>query len=119
MRSVNVILAACLAFMAGHASAEVSDMTLGYCAGQLPTKGDISYGEADKWVSGAIYITPGMLSTYSGNELVGVNAGLASKLNIDELTVWLRHDNDKHRPENREGVEQCGFLAGLDNTRCS
>lgn len=92
MKSVNVILAACLAFMAGHASAEVSDMTLGYCAGELPAKGDISYGEADKWVSGAIYITPGMLSTYSGNELVGVNAGLASKLNIDELTVWLRHD---------------------------
>lgn len=89
-----MLTTACLALWAGHASAEVSDMTLGYCAGQLPAKGDISYGEADKWVEGAIYVTPGMLSTYAGNELVGVNAGLASKLNIDQLTVWLRHDLD-------------------------
>ncbi len=95
MKSIKIIMAACLALLgAGHARSEVSDMTLGYCAGELPSKGNISYGESDKWVSGAIYVTPGMLSTYAGNELVGVKAGLASKLNIDELKVWLRQDLD-------------------------
>lgn len=88
-------MAACLALSgAGHALAEVSDMTVSYCAGQLPEKGDISFSQADAWVSGAIYVTPGMLSTYAGNQFVAVNAGLASKLNIDGLQVWLRYELD-------------------------
>lgn len=91
----HIILAACLALSgAGHALAEVSDMTVSYCAGQLPEKGDISFSQSDAWVSGAIYVTPGMLSTYSGNQFVAVNAGLASKLNIDVLQVWLRYELD-------------------------
>lgn len=96
------ITAACLALCgAGHANAETNEMTIGYCLGELPAKGDISFAESDAWVSGAIYIPAGMLSTYSGNRLTGVNAGLASKLNIDELKVWLREDlNGENLVEN-------------------
>lgn len=80
------------AAMAGVANAEVSDVALTYCNGELPSKGTLSYGEADAWVSGAIYIPQGTIATFAGNEIVGVNAGLASKLNIDKLTVWVRTD---------------------------
>lgn len=84
---------ACLA-LSGAGFAQVSDVTLGYCDGQLPDKGDISYGEKNAYVSGAVYIPGGMIGTYAGNSLTGIRAGLASKLNIDELTVWIRTDLD-------------------------
>ena len=93
MKKILLTLVACLTlFGAGHA--QVSDMTVGYCDGQLPSKGDISFSESDAYVSAAIYIPAGTVNTYAGNSLTGVNAGLASKLNIDELTVWVRTSLD-------------------------
>lgn len=86
-------IAACLA-LAGAGQAQVSDLTVGYCNGELPSKGDISFSEPDAYVSAAIYIPAGTVNTYAGNVFTGVNAGLASKLNIDELTVWLRNEID-------------------------
>ena len=71
---------------------EVSDVPLGYCAGELPKSGTYRSSEADTWVSGAIFIPASRLNTFGGNDLVGVNAGLASRLNIDEMTLWLRRD---------------------------
>lgn len=93
MKRIFLTLTALLALV-GAGSAQVSDVTLGYCAGELPAKGDISYSEADSYVSAAIYIPAGTINTYAGNEITGVRAGLASKLNIDELTVWLRTSLD-------------------------
>ena len=76
----------------GHA--QISDVSLGYCAGELPQTGTIRYSEPESWVSGAIYIPASTLNTYGGNRIDGIRAGLASKLNIEELTVWVREDLD-------------------------
>lgn len=84
---------ACLALF-GQGYAQVSDVTLGYCSGELPSKGTVKYSEPESWVSGAIYIPAGTLSTYGGNTITGVKAGLSSRLNISELKVWLRTSLD-------------------------
>ncbi len=93
---MNRTLISLVAYLAlsGVGYAQISDMTIGYCNGQLPEKGDISYSEANANVEAAIYIPAGTVNTYAGNDIVSINAGLASKLNIDELTVWLRTSLD-------------------------
>lgn len=93
MKRTLMSLAAYLT-LSGVGYAQISDMTIGYCNGQLPEKGEISYSESNANVEAAIYIPAGTVNTYSGNDIVSVNAGLASKLNIDELTVWLRTSLD-------------------------
>lgn len=93
MKKTLISIMACLT-LSGVGHAQVSDMTLGYCAGELPAKGEISFSEADSYVEAAIYIPAGTINTFAGNEITGIRAGLASKLNIDELTVWLRNTLD-------------------------
>lgn len=85
-------IAAAAVLMTVAAPAQQTDVTLGYCSGQLPSGGNYSYPEKDVWVSAAIFVPGATLTTFSGNDLVGVRAGLASKLNIDELQVWVRSD---------------------------
>ncbi len=84
---------ACLALF-GQGYAQVSDVTLGYCSGQVPGTGTIKYTEPESWVSGAIYIPAGTINTYAGNTITGVKAGLTSRLNMTELKVWLRSSLD-------------------------
>jgi len=72
----------------------VSGMAIGYCDGQSTTKGSVTSAEKDAWVSAAIYIPAGTISTYAGNHIDTIRVALASKLNIDTLTVWLRSDLD-------------------------
>ena len=92
MKKILLSIIACLGlFGSGHA--EVSDINLGYCGGQSPKSG-IKHSGDSKWVSGAIYIPASTLNTYGGNQINGVQAGLMSKLNVEELKVWLRTDLD-------------------------
>lgn len=91
IRRAVVAAVVCTVF-AGTAMAEVADMNIGYCAGQVPSAGSINFKDNDLYVSAAIYIPASMLNTCSGNDLIGVRAAMASKLNIDELVVWVRSD---------------------------
>ena len=92
MKKILLSIVACLGlYGAGHA--EVSDVNLGYCSGQEPT-GNIKCSEKEVWVSGAIYIPASTLNTYGGNQINGVQAALKSKLNVEELKVWLRTELD-------------------------
>lgn len=77
-----------------ESNAQVSGLTLGYCDGQINTSGTISSSTKNIWVHGAIYIPSNILNTYSGNKIDSIRAGLASKLNIDTLTVWIRSSLD-------------------------
>ncbi len=78
-------------FWASNAHAQtVSGMELGYCDGEVSTKGTIASSQKDIMVSGAIRILPGEIKTYAGCRIDSIKAGLASKLNVDELTVWVR-----------------------------
>ncbi len=92
MKRILLSIVACLGlFGSGHA--EISDINVGYCSGQDPT-GSLKYSEKEVWVSGAIYIPASTLSTYSGNQINGVQAALKSKLNVEALKVWLRTELD-------------------------
>ena len=85
---------ASLALFGQGLAQEVSDIPVGYCGGELPKAGTIRSSESESWVSGAIYIPASTLNTFGGNQITGVHAGLASRLNIEELTVWLRSELD-------------------------
>lgn len=91
-RSILSLIACLVLFGTGYA--QISDMTLGYCNGEIPSKGDISFAEADADVSAAIFIPAGTVNTLTGNELTGMRAALASRLNIESLTVWVRTSLD-------------------------
>lgn len=88
--SVLALLAA--ASLASTAVAQETS-TLGYCAGECSKTGSIST-EGNKWVSGAIYLPSDLLANYDGAEITGLRAGLASKVNIDCLQVWVRTELD-------------------------
>lgn len=93
MKKLLITLLALLS-LAVEGNAQVSGLALGYCDGQSTTKGSITSSEKDVWVSAAIYIPAGTVSTYAGNHIDSINAALASKLNVDTLTVWLRSSLD-------------------------
>lgn len=93
MKKIILSIVACLAAIASM-HGQVSDVTLGYCGGELPASGTIRYSEPESWVSAAVYIPANTLNTYAGNQITGINAALASKLNVEELTVWVRKSLD-------------------------
>lgn len=91
MKRLILTIMACLTlFGVGHA--QVSDIKLGYSGDQLPSSSSISWNEANSDVSAAIFIPAGTIGTYAENYISGVNAGLASKLNLESLTVWVRSE---------------------------
>lgn len=94
MKRLLISLLAILTLSGVGIAQEVSDITVGYCNGEAPKKGDLSYSEADAYVSAAIYIPAGTVNTYAGNNITGIHAALASKLNIDEMTAWVRTSLD-------------------------
>ena len=68
-------------------------INLGYCAGEVSGEGALTV-EGKTWVSGAIYLPATMLQTYNGATITAIRAGLASKVNIDTVRVWVRGQLD-------------------------
>ena len=64
---------------------------VGYCNGMSSNSSSFSV-EGNCNVSGAVFLTPTMLSPYSGCEIKALRVALASKVNLDRVTLWLRHD---------------------------
>lgn len=71
-----------------HVQASVN---LGYCAGEVNAQGALTV-DGKRWVSGAIYLPASMLQNYDGKQIETVRAGLASRINLDSLRVWVRTD---------------------------
>lgn len=71
--------------------AQVSSMRLGYCDGEVATKGQIGVS-GENVVEAAIYLPESTLKLHAGNLIESINAGLAVKLNITSLTVWVRSE---------------------------
>lgn len=72
-------------------NAQVSSMRLGYSNGEVATKGQIGIS-GENTIEAAIYLTQEQLSIHSGNQIESIKAGLATKLNITALNVWVRSD---------------------------
>lgn len=95
----SMMLAAVIA-VAGICHAQTS-VNIGYCAGEVSDKGALTV-EGNTWVSGAIYLPSTMLQPYDGLQITTMRAGLASRLNLDSLRVWVRTELDG--PNLGEGV---------------
>jgi hypothetical protein len=64
-------------------------LSVGYCKGVVNKNSNIEIAGSG-WVHSAIYLPSSKLDFYYGNQIVAVNAGLSSRVNIDTLRVWLR-----------------------------
>lgn len=128
MKRIILSLLACLAIF-GVGRAQVSDVTVGYCGGETNNSGNIKCSDSETWVSAAIYIPASTLNTYAGNQITGINAALASKLNIQELTVWVRRTIDGENlaeqtitkdtdPKIKKGWNELTFDIPYDITSC-
>lgn len=67
----------------------IQAVNIGYCAGEASRSGSFSVG-GNTEVSGAVYLTPSFLAPYDGCEIKALRGALASKVNIDRLTLWVR-----------------------------
>lgn len=72
-------------------NAQVTSMKLGYCNDEVATKGQIGISGAAT-IEAAIFLPESTLKLHSGNQIESINAGLATKLNITDLTVWVRSE---------------------------
>lgn len=95
MRKALTVLFALLAVCTAG-NAQNNALTVGYCDGQLQTSTNQAFGTKDKdtWVSGAIYLPAGEVKTYAGSSIDSVRVGLAQKLGISEMKVWVRETLD-------------------------
>lgn len=67
--------------------------TLGYCCGAVATTSQWG-AQGNGHVSAAIYVPAQTLAAMAGADITQIRAGLATRLNIDELSVWLRTSPD-------------------------
>lgn len=65
----------------------------GFCSGKVETEGKLSV-EGSSCIEAAIYLSADDLERFSGDSFAGVNAGLTSKLNVHDMTAWIRKDLD-------------------------
>lgn len=82
------------AFWGHEAAAQVNgQMKLSYCKGKVASSSDIGMSGAGT-LEAASYIPSSMVSNYRDLKVVGIKAGLSSKLNVETLTVWVRESLD-------------------------
>lgn len=72
-------------------AASAGSVNLSYCDGEITSSGLIKVA-GEETVEAAIYLPSELLSIYKGNAISAVNAGLASKLSLTGLTVWVRSE---------------------------
>lgn len=87
----KILLTLSIIFSFIIANAQVSSMRLGYCDGEVATKGQIGISGAAT-IEAAIFLPESTLKLHSDNQIESIKAGLATKLNITDLTVWVRSE---------------------------
>jgi len=95
MKRLTITLMALLA-LCGVGNAQISGLNVGYCDGEVSTTAmdGFATSEKDVWVEGAIYIPANKMNVYAGCHIDTIKAGLASKLKIDSLRVWVKRSLD-------------------------
>lgn len=97
---------------------------LGFCSGKVVTKGAFSV-EGASALEAAIFLSPDVLSRFTGDRISGVNAGLASKMNVHDMTVWVRESLDgeniaettidiRTTPKPRDGWNNLNFDSSVE-----
>ena len=95
MRKHLFLLLALLA-VSTAGNAQVSCLNIGYCDGQVSktVHKEFCSNDKDVWVSGAIWLPASDINVCAGNELKSIRAGLAQKISIDTMCVWVRESLD-------------------------
>lgn len=79
--------------IASYGWAQSPTVSYGYCDGNISNTRDFAVsGNAD--ISAAILIPGNVLDGYAGNSIETIRVGIKSKINIDEITVWVRSSLD-------------------------
>ena len=102
LKFLIILLAAIL--IPGMASAQTF-YKLGYCNGKVASEGNLEVDGAVA-IETAIRLNASDLQRFSGDVLAGVNAGLATKLNVRSLTAWVRESLDG------ENLDEGGVIGG-------
>lgn len=68
-------------------------LSIGYCLGEVSSS-SIHGKDGKGEVSAAIHIPASMVKKFAGNSIVCVKAGLAARINIDSVKVWVRSTID-------------------------
>lgn len=92
MKRIYIIITALMALCTAS-QAQVSGMNVGYCMGYMGDNPSsmVSTVKGDQ-VSAAIYVPADQIRAYAGNHIDEINVGLASKLNVQEVQVWVRSE---------------------------
>ena len=78
-----------LALLAMQSVSSQDRLNVGYSYGQVATQSNYEVS-GKTWVDAAIYLPPTKIKMYKGSRIVEIDAGLASRVNIDSLRVWIR-----------------------------
>ena len=104
--NVLALLAVCTA-----GNAQIAGLNIGYCNGEVSTSihKEFCSQEKDVWVSGAIWLPASDINVNAGNELKSIRAGLAQKIGIDTMSVWVREpvNGDQGRTTLKHTVHTC------------
>lgn len=90
---IKFIFLTLLLAIGGAVSSAQTLYKLGFCEGKVATESGLRVeGAAD--IEAAIYLSPSDMERFSGDSFAGVNAGIATKLNVRAITVWVRSELD-------------------------
>ena len=91
MRKFLSLLLTLLAVCTAGNAQDIS-VNLGYCDGDVSNTVHREFCSSEKnvWVSGAIWVPASDVNVCAGNELRVIRAGLAQKISIDTMCVWVR-----------------------------
>ena len=90
MKIGKILLALTLVIMSGTASAQTL-YKFGFCSGFAGTESRLTIEGATS-AEAAIFISAEELERFSGDSFAGVNAALTSKMNVHDMTAWIRKD---------------------------
>lgn len=89
----KIVTAALLALISSTAAAQSESVRIGYVEGQDPSAYYSSTQSGAK-ISAAIFLPPDILARYPGCSISAARAMLNSRLNIDDLEIWVRQSLD-------------------------
>lgn len=89
MKRITSLLFTALAVTLAASADEPSTIALGYVNGQQGSD-YVKESQAGAETSAAIFLSPEMLTNFGGCDISGVRASMGARMNISEITVWVR-----------------------------
>lgn len=76
------------------AHGEYISVRLGHCNGEVTEQSTVQCPATESDISVATFLSASEIAPFAGLSVTGLNVGLPSVLNMDNLTVWVRSDLD-------------------------